>query len=731
MPDIILPRRIGGPASRGRPVRAPTAADVPRAGLVSDPGLNVNEKQFGDSSGLEALGQAVSDTGKIIDAEVKRQQKTDAEVERQQKLVDATESGKRRSQFSRHAGDQLTRAVTEGDFTQEVERDLYTTFLDNLKVESLRGLEGGEAQKISPDARARLETSLDDMSSIFRSRAAKLHLNAVQQLGIDQLAVSRNAGANRVHVDPDSLEAELDLLEMSVAEFSGSFIANQERDALSKGREAYIESAVLGLVKQGRAEEAQALLQNEEIAGHLDEATRAGLKKNTEALAHAHDRDLIERGKRGIAEEATAREGAALAFTIDFRPRLKTGEATLAEIATAETGGILTPARADRLRSDLADDQNRRETIAARAEKVTSALQTEGRLNPEDFDDHDDVGHHYEATLKTSLAGLDPAQKASAISGYVADTGIAPDAALKTLLGLTATGDASNRIAAARELFAVFDTDPTARDKVPPGLAAHAETLVQLANTESMRPDEVVNAAEALFKTLVLSGTDVGTRNRTARAASKDIQVAMGPIAAALPALGVTTETLSAAGITVLSVLGIASMLGLKGDAMQGDEEENGKDDEDKDKTEDGTNPLDLPIQPVVPQQPNNTDPPDFPPTTAQKQDDDRSRPESSTDSQNEKTDADKEATKDERPRIDFPDQPASPEPPNQSMPPEFPPAVEQIQDDNGERPANATEGKSKEHSLEISEQVSRAEGQKIQKNLVSALRVMSRKSVK
>ena len=499
MPDIILPRRIGGPASRGRPVRAPTAADVPRAGLVSDPGLNVNEKQFGDSSGLEALGQAVSDTGKIIDAEVKRQQKTDAEVERQQKLVDATESGKRRSQFSRHAGDQLTRAVTEGDFTQEVERDLYTTFLDNLKVESLRGLEGGEAQKISPDARARLETSLDDMSSIFRSRAAKLHLNAVQQLGIDQLAVSRNAGANRVHVDPDSLEAELDLLEMSVAEFSGSFIANQERDALSKGREAYIESAVLGLVKQGRAEEAQALLQNEEIAGHLDEATRAGLKKNTEALAHAHDRDLIERGKRGIAEEATAREGAALAFTIDFRPRLKTGEATLAEIATAETGGILTPARADRLRSDLADDQNRRETIAARAEKVTSALQTGVHLNPEDFDDHDDVAHHYDVTLRPSLADLDPAQKASAIGGYVSATGIAPDVALKSLLGLTATGDPTNRIAATRELVAVFDIDPTARNKVPPGLAAYAETLVDLADTYELAPDEAVKTADAFF----------------------------------------------------------------------------------------------------------------------------------------------------------------------------------------------------------------------------------------
>ena len=151
------------------------------------------------------------------------------------------------------------------------------------------------------------------------------------------------------------------------------------------------------------------------------------------------------------------------------------------------------------MRSDLADEQNRRETIAARAEKVTSALQTGGRLNPEDTDDHDDVGHHYAATLKPSLAELDPAQKPAAIGGYVADTGIAPDAALKTLLGLTATGDASNRIAATRELVAVFDTDPTARNRVPPGLAAYAETLVDLADTYELAPDEAIKTADAFF----------------------------------------------------------------------------------------------------------------------------------------------------------------------------------------------------------------------------------------
>ena len=109
------------------------------------------------------------------------------------------------------------------------------------------------------------------------------------------------------------------------------------------------------------------------------------------------------------------------------------------------------------------------------------------------------MGHYYAATLKPSLAGLDPAQKAAAIGGYVADTGIAPDAALKTLLGLTATGDAEGRIAATRELVAVFDTDPTARNKVPPGLAAYAETLVDLADTYELAPDEAVKTADALF----------------------------------------------------------------------------------------------------------------------------------------------------------------------------------------------------------------------------------------
>jgi hypothetical protein len=154
-----------------------------------------------------------------------------------------------------------------------------------------------------------------------------------------------------------------------------------------------------GLTELGRGEEARALLDNREIAGHLDREARARLKNNTEALTEAHEKDRIERNKREAAEEATRRETSALAFTANFRPRLEAGEATLAEITGAETEGILSPARAQRLRAEFQDAQQRREQVSARTERISSVLEKGGRLDPEDFDDHDDVAHHYEATL--------------------------------------------------------------------------------------------------------------------------------------------------------------------------------------------------------------------------------------------------------------------------------------------------------------------------------------------
>ena len=81
----------------------------------------------------------------------------------------------------------------------------------------------------------------------------------------------------------------------------------------------------------------------------------------------------------------------------------------------------------------------------------------------------------------------------------MAQTGIAPDPAIRSLLALTATGAPEDRIAAARALTTVFGTDATARDRVSPGLVTYAETIAQLSDLDVLLPDEVVREAEALL----------------------------------------------------------------------------------------------------------------------------------------------------------------------------------------------------------------------------------------
>jgi hypothetical protein len=88
------------------------------------------------------------------------------------------------------------------------------------------------------------------------------------------------------------------------------------------------------------------------------------------------------------------------------------------------------------------------------------------------------------------------------LSRSLADTGIAPDAALKSLLGLAVTGEASDRIAAARTLEFVLDTDPTVRDRVPPPLAKHATLMIQLADTGSILPEKIIEAGDGLIRDL-------------------------------------------------------------------------------------------------------------------------------------------------------------------------------------------------------------------------------------
>ena len=104
------------------------------------------------------------------------------------------------------------------------------------------------------------------------------------------------------------LGAELDLLDEMIDGYTGTFRENKAPKIRAAGRAQIIESAATGFAQQGRGEAARALLQRDDIAGLLDESTRSRLRRNTEALAYAHDRERIEREKRRIRDEIRAPE---------------------------------------------------------------------------------------------------------------------------------------------------------------------------------------------------------------------------------------------------------------------------------------------------------------------------------------------------------------------------------------------------------------------------------------
>jgi len=170
---------------------------------------------------------------------------------------------------------------------------------------------------LSGEAGAWLELDLDFIGQVFRDR------------GDDAF---------------EYVTIQLELFDETAAEFAGVLKADKDQEIRAAGRAKIIEAAVFGFAGNGRGDEAQALLGNDAIGGLLDEDTRARLIRDTAALSEAHDRDRSEREKRAVTEEVRKRNTAALAFATGFRPRMETGEATLADIATAETDGVLTAA---------------------------------------------------------------------------------------------------------------------------------------------------------------------------------------------------------------------------------------------------------------------------------------------------------------------------------------------------------------------------------------------------
>ena len=299
-------------------VDAPTAADVGTVdpAVARDPGLRVPDGAFGGGigEGLETVGAALSE----VSEEVRQS------IDRQQRLRDATEEAKTKDELLTLLRDALSKRATEADFADDAVRGEYNSFVGNNIVDARqRHRSATGAARMSDEAGTRLDRTLEDMGKIFIDQSDSLHLRSLEQRGIAQLTSLADQAARQARNDPAAvpdedpallLDIHLGMFEEAAAAFDGAFKGNKAQDIRAAGRVKIIEQFLTGLAEDGRGSETQALLENEEIAGSLDDVTRARLTRNTKALTEAHDQDRAAQAQRETAAAAREKDTKALTF---------------------------------------------------------------------------------------------------------------------------------------------------------------------------------------------------------------------------------------------------------------------------------------------------------------------------------------------------------------------------------------------------------------------------------
>ncbi len=290
MVDLVLPRRVPSGPGQTRRARLPSAADVPRAAQVSDPGLprqavpgRVPAGAFGAASAqaLEGFGQSVADTA--IDV--------GQALERQQARHDATKTSESLLAFERGAMEELRRRQVEDDPARPKFMDDFEADLLARREKALAGL-----TDVSEGAKTDLGLKIDSSLNGIVDSAGRLSLAAGQARASDAIEATVNQLSAQAARDPDFLNEILAEADIRLAPFKGAMTADQERDARLKARQDIIRSSIEGLVLSGRTGDAQALLDS----GRFDEE----LTREQRARADA----LIESGERQAVKDADKAE---------------------------------------------------------------------------------------------------------------------------------------------------------------------------------------------------------------------------------------------------------------------------------------------------------------------------------------------------------------------------------------------------------------------------------------
>lgn len=213
--------------------RIPSAQDLPRVGVASDPGVRVPQ------GGGVALGRASQQFGAVL-SDISDD--IFAAVERQQKRQDAINILEAEDAFATDNATGLQKFGVESDPS---DMETYQKFEKGVTAssEAMKSLYHG---KLSEDGRLRLDQALTRNARATIGAAQKMHLDGQQKKAIDLLDKRSTDLALRASMYPDTLDVLIGEGKATLGQFEGVLTPEQERKTTEEMEKRLVGEAVRG-----------------------------------------------------------------------------------------------------------------------------------------------------------------------------------------------------------------------------------------------------------------------------------------------------------------------------------------------------------------------------------------------------------------------------------------------------------------------------------------------------
>jgi hypothetical protein len=303
--------------------KLPTSVNVPTANVRRDPGVRVPQTS-GTAAGFIAAGQALNDATNRI-----------------QNRTDTVNIVRSVNEYKTFANSELRRLTTEEDFSDP---NVSKTFGEKIQEQQRNILENWSG---SPDAKAKLTASLENVQAGAIDTAAVEHLMAGRKLVDQQVMSSVRGFADAAYKDPSQLPAIMNEFDASLSDLAPAMTEDGLLVAREAGRQELAKSTATALLDRGDIDGVEKILSIPGVLESLDAGTarqiRTRVATQRQALAKADQAGLAKlrefeqiTGRAPTAQERLKLAGVGGSNAVTLSDKVGQFESVIGRPATEE-----------------------------------------------------------------------------------------------------------------------------------------------------------------------------------------------------------------------------------------------------------------------------------------------------------------------------------------------------------------------------------------------------------